>query len=174
MYIVFLKMNINLFQDNCKPSLVCNNIISQFTSAKLSWVSLFQMINIHCIYTKSMKRMVLFVCHKTIVKNLTKFSHMQLKMCYSIALHHTKKNASFTDLLLYCIVHKLHPCPFPNTVDKCIYIITNKYWKVFNSITQTQKGLYVMNMHVLKVHVKIILEYGTFHIFSEWSKTGTC
>lgn len=51
-----------------------------------------------------MKRMVLFVCHKTIVKNLTKFSHMQLKMCYSIALHHTKKNASFTDLLLYCIV----------------------------------------------------------------------
>lgn len=41
MYIVFLKMNINLFQDNCKPSLVCNNIISQFTSAKLSWVSLF-------------------------------------------------------------------------------------------------------------------------------------
>lgn len=64
--------------------------------------------------------MVLFVCHKMIVKNLTKFSHMQLKMGYSIALHHTKKNASFTDLLLYCIVHKLHPC-----------IVISKYsWQV--------------------------------------------
>lgn len=64
--------------------------------------------------------MVLFVCHKTIVKNLTKFSNMQLKMGYSIALHHTKKNASFKDLLLYCIVHKLHPC-----------IVISKYsWQV--------------------------------------------